>query len=72
MAASKVVCIEITDVVTRVVEMDNGKKDPVIHKAIVLNIGYRNLTADNLVAGKCNNSFLCVNAGIFQLIGKFL
>lgn len=37
MAASKVVCIEITDVVTRVVEMDNGKKDPVIHKAIVFN-----------------------------------
>lgn len=35
MATSKVVCIEVTDAVTRVVEMDNGKKDPVIHKAVV-------------------------------------
>lgn len=37
MAASKVLCIEVSDIVTRVVEMDNGKKDPVIHKAVVFN-----------------------------------
>ena len=35
MAVTKVLSIEITDVVTRVIEVDYGKKDPVIHKAIV-------------------------------------
>jgi type IV pilus assembly protein PilM len=35
MAVTKVLSIEVTDVVTRVIEVDYGKKDPVIHKAIV-------------------------------------
>lgn len=35
MAVTKVLSIEITDVVTRVIEVDYGKKDPVIHKAAV-------------------------------------
>ncbi len=35
MAVTKVLSIEITDVVTRVIEVDYGKKDPVVHKAIV-------------------------------------
>ena len=35
MAVTKVLSIEVTDVVTRVIEVDYGKKDPVIHKAVV-------------------------------------
>ena len=35
MAVTKVLSVEITDIVTRVIEVDYGKKDPVIHKAIV-------------------------------------
>lgn len=35
MAVTKVLSIEVTDIVTRVIEVDYGKKDPVIHKAIV-------------------------------------
>ncbi len=35
MAVTKVLSIEVTDVVTRVIEVDYGKKDPVVHKAIV-------------------------------------
>ena len=35
MAVTKVLSIEVTDVVTRVAEVDYGKKDPVVHKAIV-------------------------------------
>ena len=35
MAVTKVLSIEVTDIVTRVIEVDYGKKDPVVHKAIV-------------------------------------
>ena len=35
MAVTKVLSIEVTDVVTRVIEVDYGKKDPVVHKAII-------------------------------------
>ena len=35
MAVTKVLSIEITDIVTRVIEVDYGKKDPVIHKAVI-------------------------------------
>jgi len=35
MAVTKVLSIEVTDIVTRVVEVDYGKKDPVVHKAVV-------------------------------------
>ena len=35
MAVTKVLSIEVTDVVTRVAEVDYGKKDPVVHRAIV-------------------------------------
>ena len=35
MAVTKVLSIEVTDIVTRVIEVDYGKKDPVIHKAMV-------------------------------------
>ena len=35
MAVTKVLSIEVTDIVTRVIEIDYGKKDPVIHKATV-------------------------------------
>ena len=35
MAVTKVLSIEITDIVTRVIEVDYGKKDPVVHKAAV-------------------------------------
>ena len=35
MAVTKVLSIEVTDIVTRVIEVDYGKKDPVVHKAVV-------------------------------------
>ncbi len=35
MATSRVLSIEVTDEVTRVIEVDYGKKDPVVHKAVV-------------------------------------
>ena len=35
MAVTKVLSIEVTDIVTRVIEIDYGKKDPVVHKAVV-------------------------------------
>lgn len=35
MAVTKVLSIEVTDVVTRVIEVDYGKKDPVVHKAVI-------------------------------------
>ncbi len=35
MAVTKVLSIEVTDIVTRVVEVDYGKKDPVVHKAVI-------------------------------------
>lgn len=35
MAVTKVLSIEVTDIVTRVIEIDYGKKDPVVHKAAV-------------------------------------
>ncbi len=35
MAVTKVLSIEVTDIVTRVIEIDYGKKDPVIHKAAI-------------------------------------
>ena len=35
MAVTKVLSIEVTDIVTRVIEVDYGKKDPVVHKAAV-------------------------------------
>jgi len=35
MAVTKVLSIEVTDVVTRVIEVDYGKKDPVVHRAVV-------------------------------------
>ncbi|MBR5178201.1 MAG: pilus assembly protein PilM [Lachnospiraceae bacterium] len=35
MAVTKVLSVEVTDIVTRVIEVDYGKKDPVVHRAII-------------------------------------
>ena len=50
MAVTKVLSIEVTDIVTRVIEVDYGKKDPVVHKAIVFSTPEKTVS-DGVIEG---------------------